>query len=246
MPYPATLIAFAPGTILRSADANSNNDVLRNSLLTAVLKDTAATITVGHTINPTAGDVLTATPFVGGKGIVINAAIQVTSQPLLDFAQTWNAAGVTFTGLKFNVTDTASAAASLLIDLQVATVSKFKVDKAGAMTIAGGLTIAGALAGVTTIAGTLSTAAQPNVTSVGTLTSLTTAGDISITSLGNRVNISGNQIIGVRKTGWATATGTATRTTFDTASVTLPQLAERMKALLDDLHATAGHGLIGT
>lgn len=30
-------------------------------------------------------------------------------------------------------------------------------------------------------------------------------------------------------------TGTATRTTFDTGSVTLPQLAERVKALIDDL-----------
>lgn len=54
------------------------------------------------------------------------------------------------------------------------------------------------------------------------------------------------QVVGARKTGWATATGTATRTTFDTATVTLPQLAERLKALIDDLHGTAGHGLIGT
>lgn len=55
-----------------------------------------------------------------------------------------------------------------------------------------------------------------------------------------------NQVLGARKTGWATATGTATRTTFATGSVTLAQLAERVKALIDDLHATAGHGLIGT
>ena len=50
-------------------------------------------------------------------------------------------------------------------------------------------------------------------------------------------------VLGARKTGWATATGTATRTTFDTATVTLPQLAQRLKALLDDLFS---HGLIGT
>ncbi|MBB3972792.1 hypothetical protein [Hansschlegelia beijingensis] len=57
---------------------------------------------------------------------------------------------------------------------------------------------------------------------------------------------SGSQVVNTRKTGWGTATGTATRTTFNTATVTLPQLAERVKALLDDLHfATAGHGLIG-
>jgi len=56
----------------------------------------------------------------------------------------------------------------------------------------------------------------------------------------------GSSVLKSRKTGWATATGTATRTTFDTTTVTTQQLAERVKALIDDLHATAGHGLIGT
>lgn len=59
------------------------------------------------------------------------------------------------------------------------------------------------------------------------------------------IDILTNKVVGVRKTGWTVATGTATRTSFDTATVTLPQLAERVKALIDDLHATAGHGLIG-
>jgi hypothetical protein len=36
-------------------------------------------------------------------------------------------------------------------------------------------------------------------------------------------------------TGWAAATGTATRTTFATSTVTTAQLAERVKALIDDL-----------
>jgi len=36
--------------------------------------------------------------------------------------------------------------------------------------------------------------------------------------------------------GWDTATGTATRTTFDTSTVTTQQLAERLKALIDDLY----------
>jgi hypothetical protein len=48
----------------------------------------------------------------------------------------------------------------------------------------------------------------------------------------------------VKKTGWSVATGTATRTTFDTTTVTLPELAQRVKALIDDLHATAGYGLL--
>lgn len=56
----------------------------------------------------------------------------------------------------------------------------------------------------------------------------------------------GLQVVGARKTGWSLATGTATRTTFATTTVTLAQLAERVKALIDDLHSTAGHGLITT
>lgn len=49
-----------------------------------------------------------------------------------------------------------------------------------------------------------------------------------------------------QKTGWGVATGTATRTTFDTTTVTTAQLAERVKALIDDIHSTAGYGLITT
>jgi len=58
-----------------------------------------------------------------------------TSQPLIDVSQTWNNAAVTFTSAKINVTDTASAAASLLMDLQVGVSSKFKVDKTGLVTV---------------------------------------------------------------------------------------------------------------
>lgn len=54
------------------------------------------------------------------------------------------------------------------------------------------------------------------------------------------------QVVGARKTGWTPATGTATRSSFVTSTVTTEQLAERVKALIDDLHNTAGHGLIGT
>jgi|LakMenEpi03Aug12_release.lakeMendotaPanAssembly.Ray.scaffolds.fasta_scaffold212219_3 hypothetical protein len=51
-----------------------------------------------------------------------------------------------------------------------------------------------------------------------------------------------NQVVSARRTGWAVPTGTATRTTFATSTITLSQLAERVKGLIDDLTA---HGLIG-
>lgn len=43
----------------------------------------------------------------------------------------WNAAGTTFTGIQFNVTDTASSAGSMLLNLQVGGTSRFNVTKAG-------------------------------------------------------------------------------------------------------------------
>lgn len=80
---------------------------------------------------------------------------------------------------------------------------------------------------------------------------------------GDLTSASFTQLLSARKTGWAVATGTAERTTF--ATYTAPDisaayteaevqaiadhvqiLSRRLKALIDDLHQTAGHGLIGT
>ena len=54
--------------------------------------------------------------------------------------------------------------------------------------------------------------------------------------------VDGQVVVGARRLGWESPGGTATRSTFATASVTLPDLAERVHALIDDLIA---HGLIG-
>ena len=54
------------------------------------------------------------------------------SVSILELSQTWNTSG-TPTGLKLNVTDTASNAASLLMDLQVGGSSKFNITKTGAV-----------------------------------------------------------------------------------------------------------------
>lgn len=86
-------------------------------------------------------------------------------KPAWNSSATWNAGAVSFTHLKANVTDTASAAASLLIDLQVGGVSQFKVSKAGALTAgtyngqtitsAASLTGTLAVAGAVTLSSTL-------------------------------------------------------------------------------------------
>lgn len=69
------------------------------------------------------------------RSLTLTGATVTTSQPVLNLSQTWNAGAVTFTGLKFNATDTASASGSLLADLQVGGVSKFSVNKAGSIIV---------------------------------------------------------------------------------------------------------------
>jgi hypothetical protein len=51
--------------------------------------------------------------------------------PLINATTTWNDAADTFTAIKLNVTNTNSASASLLMDLQVGAASKFAVARSG-------------------------------------------------------------------------------------------------------------------
>lgn len=61
----------------------------------------------------------------------------MATQNIYSLVDTWNAGATTFTGIGLNVTDTASAAASLLIDLQVGGSSKFNVTKGGVINVNG-------------------------------------------------------------------------------------------------------------
>lgn len=64
-----------------------------------------------------------------------------------------------------------------------------------------------------------------------------------VSSSGLQLQFNTKNVLRDRITGWYGPTGTATRTSFATSTVTLPQLAERVKALIDDLMT---HGMIGT
>ncbi|WP_284262455.1 hypothetical protein [Roseicyclus amphidinii] len=61
----------------------------------------------------------------------VYTAKAVVSKSVSDMADTWNNGATTFTAIKMDVTDTASASGSLLMDLQVGGSSKFKIDKNG-------------------------------------------------------------------------------------------------------------------
>lgn len=84
---------------------------------TAALLGTANSFTAGQTIAPSSA--ATCLTLTGGT--------VTTSNPLISATQTWNAVGTTFTGLALNVTNTASASGSKLLDLQFGGASKFHV-----------------------------------------------------------------------------------------------------------------------
>jgi hypothetical protein len=102
------------GRIYSSSGVGSSSD-------TQVLFNSAGVVTgnSGYTYNAT------------NKAVTLGGATVTASAPVLDLSQTWNSGGVTFTGLKFSVTDTASASASSLLDLNVGGAVKFRVRKDG-------------------------------------------------------------------------------------------------------------------
>lgn len=71
------------------------------------------------------------------RGVIFITAATVTEAgyPCLSITGTWNASGVTHDGIKLNITNTASAAGSKLLDLQIGGASRFKVDKDGVVQI---------------------------------------------------------------------------------------------------------------
>jgi hypothetical protein len=100
---------------------------------TGVTTSTGSGNTVLSTSPALTGPV-TVTEAIGSTALTLTGATQTTSFPVLDATQTWNNVTTTFTGVKLNVTDTASNAASLLADFQAGGSSKFKVDKNGNVT----------------------------------------------------------------------------------------------------------------
>jgi hypothetical protein len=87
-----------------------------------------------------ASDILSIGAAAPAAGIVrLDGGTQAgaSSVPIISAVQTWNNGTTVFSGWLLNITNTASAAASLLMDLQVGGVSQFKVSKAGVMTVAG-------------------------------------------------------------------------------------------------------------
>lgn len=91
-------------------------------------------------------------------GLTVASGSITATTPIL-ITQTWNNASVSFTGIRENITDTNSAAASYLMDLQVGGTSKFVVSKTGNIVVGesggGGITANVLTTGANTTAGAI-------------------------------------------------------------------------------------------
>lgn len=130
-----------PGNIISQDGANLFYDDTNNRL--GILTATPTqTLDIGGnlTVAGATGDVVSAGQYSSVLGAI------VASTPSFIASQTWNDGAVNFKAFVLSITDTASAGASYLMDLQVGGVSKLTVDKFGDMVIAGSASIAGNVA----------------------------------------------------------------------------------------------------
>jgi hypothetical protein len=147
---------------------------------------------------------------VGSTSIAPPSVTGALTTPSLDISQTWNTTG-TPTALLVNVTDTASNANSLLADIQLSSVSQFRVLKSGVTRTR----LANYVGGSASFAG-ISVGADGNNESLrvqGNLTTTASGTDIIFTNLqGDITATSGNRALIGTTRGFAPTSGNATYT----------------------------------
>lgn len=227
---------------------------------------------------------------VNGPGIQITGGTQTgsTGTGILSISQTWNTTGSP-TALFIGITNTASAAGTKVVQIQVGATNRLSLDTNGQLVlspaasttafaitqvaagraisitqpasvtldgiiISGGSITGGAATSLLNLAQTWNTTGFPlgillNITNTASgasarLMDLQVGGASkhSVDVAGN-LYIAATQVVSTRATGWTAWTGTATRTSNATGTATLQNVAEAVKALIDDL---IHHGLIGT
>ena len=143
-----TQVQFNDGGAL-GGDAGLTYDKTTDKLTVAGdidLDDGGTFSTTLQTVTPTANRTVSIPDATGTIGLVNGptGSIQFNQAGALngtsDFSTSlvWNNAATTFTGLKLNVTDTASANGSKLLDLQVGGTSKVKVSSGGTISLGAG------------------------------------------------------------------------------------------------------------
>lgn len=101
---------------------------------------------------PTLTAPVTITGAAGSTPLTITGGTQTADFPVIVGSQTWNNAAVAFNADVIDITSTASAAASTVINRKVGGSSVFSVSKAGAGTLASSLALGGATIGSNALA----------------------------------------------------------------------------------------------
>ena len=124
-------VAFEVDTLVDAATTRTLT--VPNSSGTIALNETfASPPAIGNTTPSTgAFTTLTATPAAGSTALTLTGGTVTASAPLIDASQTWNASGTTFTGVRFNITNTQSASASVPFDFQIGGSSFFQIRRDG-------------------------------------------------------------------------------------------------------------------
>ena len=183
------------GTLSVSGNANVGNIGATNIVGTLTTAAQTNITSVGNLsgLRIDGATVANGTLNAGRTSVVAGTETSSANIPL-QISQTWNNASATFTGILENITDTTSSASSLLMDLQVGGATKFNVNKSGNVSAAGNITgsyflgngsqLTGVAATSATTAVTVTANAQPNITSTGTLASLSVSGNANIGNIG--------------------------------------------------------------
>ena len=140
------LSAITAATTTNTIASGNNGGQIWNWALTA---NNQNAFTFGETTAATSGtlgnqNILGATTLAGSTAVPMQIADSLTGTqtlPALYVAPTWNTTGVVNGGILENVTNTASGAASLLLNLEVGGTSFFSVDKAGNSFAAASVTV---------------------------------------------------------------------------------------------------------
>jgi hypothetical protein len=129
-------------------------DSIFTDMIAQIASDTAAIAALNGLTPGSAGNLIISdgTSWVRSSGsgvagkldaLAVGGTVVTVSTPLIVATQTWNAGAVVFTGVKVNVTDTASASSSLFFDFQLASSSMVNANKAGLVSSVGGFLTTG-------------------------------------------------------------------------------------------------------
>ena len=177
----------------------------------------------GGPLATTDGTALTFANAVSARFATVGSGSLTANTPAITTTQTWNNASVQFTGIDMNITDTASAAASRLLDLRVGSASQFSVTKTG--NVSGNFFIGNGsqLTGIVAAAGPFISngTSNVNIPAVNGNVNISAAGNANIFVVtGTGANITGTANI----SGNANVGNIGTARVLATANITAPQL----------------------